>query len=309
MPEAKQAAPWVFYGSLGLIVLIPFLFRTTAVFVVNLIGFIYPTFASAVAVLKNDDKLIGQWLIYWVVYAGILVVQRVFSVILDKIPFYPLFNALFLIALMHYPIGEHSTLAKYVYWKFFAKYFGKAAVEADDVLQEAAGQMRDDPQGFAGNLMNGNENKRLSALIEGNGNFLTGQTNPSKGSRDDAYSDDETEVAAMGKEVANAAADHLQQIAEETGEKMVEGAATSTTMSELSENQDANNNQGSSLDADSSSSSRVELFKRTSGNENSDKLSSSHEVLPIENCAEDLDVDIDGELEKGSDEKEEKKEL
>ena len=150
-----------------MIVLIPFLFRTTAVFVVNLIGmrnrqtrilrqklqeimitsifsnppqppisgFIYPTFASAVAILKSDDKLIGQWLIYWVVYAGVLVVQRVFSrlgqvqilsrpeifsssftsglhpfsgVVLDKIPFYPLFNALFLIALMHYPFGGNS---------------------------------------------------------------------------------------------------------------------------------------------------------------------------------------------------------
>ena len=88
-------------------------------------------------------------------------------------------------------------------------------------------------------------------MIERNVNFLTGQTNPSEGAKDDAYSDDETEMASTAKELANATADHLQQAAEEAGRKLAEGVDP-TMISQLVEDQDVNNNQGSNADSSSS---------------------------------------------------------
>jgi len=231
MPAAQQAAPWVFYGSLGLIVLIPFLFRTTATFIVNMIGFIYPTFASIVTIQKKDDRKMGQWLVYWVVYAALLVVQRVFDSVLSKIPFYPLFNAILLIALMHYPFEGHDTLAQFLYYKYIAANFGKAAVEANEALIEAAGEMQRDPQAFAGALINGNENKlstEIEKLIqykhncrlpptENNDNFLSGNTalDPSSSTMVEMLQGMQESAENVAEERVKAAAEKAAKLAEE----------------------------------------------------------------------------------------------
>jgi len=288
MPEAKQAAPWVFYGSLALVLLIPFLFRTTAIFIVNLIGFIYPTFASSVAILKKDDKRIGQWLVYWVVYAALLVVQRVFDVVLSKIPFYPLFNALLLIALMHYPVGGHETMAQYMYFKYFAPYLGKAAIDANDALVETAGEIKKDPQGFAGQLMNGNENKQDRSAGEQPVNFMTGESNKSEATSNMAGLIMESErLRQLGDEIGNDIIHEMQEI---------QPLATPNEIEELIQTVDemANTNQSSAENDDHGSASRLDTYVRKYGTEGvAEKLSSSEEVLPLLATTEDLNVDIE----------------
>lgn len=329
MPEAVQAAPWVFYGSLALIVLIPFMFRTTAVFVVNLIGFIYPTFASAVAIYKNDDPLVGQWLIYWVIYAVVMVLQRAFGIILNKIPFFPLFNALFLIALMHYPIGEHPTLAKYLYWKFLAKYFGKAASDANDALVEAAGEMKNDPQGFADQLMSGNENKkRITEDATWNDNFLEQGSNPTSAtlqSASDSAADAAAAAAAQATSDVVSRIDSIAGSARQEPEKELEPKEAKEIMEEpsSSENQresgsdvelagdpkssetvDSNNNNATAKKTTINDQSHVPSFeqmsrlnvdgyRRRAGDQNAEKLRSSQEVLHLSQSEEDVDVDVE----------------
>jgi len=290
MPEAKQAAPWVFYGSLALILLIPFLFRTTAIFIVNLIGFIYPTFASSVAILKKDDKRIGQWLVYWVVYAALLVVQRVFDVVLTKIPFYPLFNALLLIALMHYPVGGHETMAQYMYFKYFAPYLGKAAIDANDALVETAGEIKKDPQGFAGQLINGNENKLDQSAGEQPVPNMAGLIM-------------ESERLKQLEEIGNRQLEEignrpLEEIGNDIIHEMqeIQPLAASNEIEELIQTVDemANTNQSSAETDDHGSASRLNEYVRKYGTEGvAEKLSSSEEVLPLVATTEDQNVDID----------------
>lgn len=330
MPEAVQAAPWVFYGSLALIVLIPFMFRTTAVFVVNLIGFIYPTFASAVAIYKNDDPLVGQWLIYWIIYAIFLVFQRAFGIVLNKIPFFPLFNALFLIALMHYPIGEHSTLAKYLYWKFLAKYFGKAASNANDALVEAAGEMKNDPQGFADQLMNGNENKKRTTEDDTrNDNFLERGSNSTSATLQSALDSAADAAAAAAAQAPSDVVRRLDSIAEsarQEPEKELESKETSEIMEEpsssanqresgsdlefaadprSSETVDSNNNSNAKAEKTNTNDQphvpsfeqmsrlNVDGYRRRAGDQNAEKLRSSQEVLHLSQSEEDVDVDVE----------------
>jgi len=327
MPSSQQAAPVVFYGSLALITMIPFLFRATANLVVNIIGFIYPTFASVVAIQKREDKKVGQWLVYWVIYASLLIIQRVFDVVLSKIPLYPLFNAIFLIALMHYPFGDHDTLAQYLYYKFLAPNFGKASIDANDALMELAGEMKNDPQGFAGNLINGNDNK----IAEKSGNFVAEQLNKVRDSLRGSE-DEYTAISLTGKKCVKATlagtvgatnADSIQDLAseqvarEQIVKEELEGSKPGmlSQMIRTSEDVtagDVNNNQGS-LD-DTESAARINLYRKSAGPRNAEKLNSSQEVLTIKSSTDELEEDVDiedhGENKEGEEKEEEsKKEL
>jgi len=291
------------------------MFRTTAVFVVNLIGFIYPTFASAVAIFKNDDTLVGQWLIYWVIYAVFMVFQRAFGIILNKIPFFPLFNALFLIALMHYPIGEHSTLAKYLYWKFLAKYFGKAASNANDALVEAAGEMRNDPQGFADQLMNGNENKKRTTEDDTrNDNFLERGSNSTSAALQSAA--DTAEAAKRMESIADFARQELEKELESANDFMEEPSSSASLRESANDDEsladprtsstvDTNNN-NSSAEAkkttndqphapsfEQMASLNIDGYRRKAGDHNAEKLRSSQEVLHLSRSEEDADVEVE----------------
>merc|ERR1719502_2504297 len=57
-------------------------------FLCNLVGFVYPTYASIQALespATDDDK---QWLTYWVLYAGFSMLEHFTDVLLYWIPFY-----------------------------------------------------------------------------------------------------------------------------------------------------------------------------------------------------------------------------
>ncbi|CAF1344827.1 unnamed protein product [Adineta steineri] len=69
-------------------------------FICNLIGFIYPAYASILAVeskMTHDDT---EWLIYWVVYAVFGIVEYVGYNFFHSLPFYWFGKCLFLIWLM-----------------------------------------------------------------------------------------------------------------------------------------------------------------------------------------------------------------
>jgi len=293
MPKAQQVAPWVFYGSLGLIVLIPFLFRTTATFIVGIIGFIYPTFASVVAIQKGDQK-VGQWLVYWVVYFFLTIFQRVFEVFLSKIPLYPLFNALFLIALMHYPFGDQDTLAQYLYYKYFAPNFGKAAIDANDALMEAAGEIKNDPQGFAGSLINGNDNREStdSSYVRVAGNC---------GGKSAEASEAENLVDQMMRELEDEAEKTAGKVAEEIQPILGEGIDGPTGPGQLSQlirasvNDDDDENNNHEFAQDTENAARMNQYK-SAYPMNFEKLVESREVLTLTPSTDEVEVDVDVDL-------------
>jgi len=69
-------------------------------FVCNIIGFIYPAYASVLAVessVKHDDT---EWLIYWIVYAAFGFAEYIGHTFFHSLPFYWLGKCIFLIWLM-----------------------------------------------------------------------------------------------------------------------------------------------------------------------------------------------------------------
>lgn len=61
-------------------------------FISNLVGFIYPAYATLVT-LENSkaDNVTTSWLTYWVLFGTIGFVERIFYVLVSKIPlFYPI---------------------------------------------------------------------------------------------------------------------------------------------------------------------------------------------------------------------------
>ena len=69
-------------------------------FLTNMVGFLYPVYASIKAIeseIKADDT---RWLIYWVIYAGFTLVEPFTDTIIYWIPFYYAFKLGFLVWLM-----------------------------------------------------------------------------------------------------------------------------------------------------------------------------------------------------------------
>ena len=94
----------------------------------NLVGFVYPSYASFIAVetkRKDDDT---QWLTYWVVYATFTVLESFIEVILFWFPFYYSFKFGFLIWLFL----PNTQGAKFLYNNFVKPLF----LQAESVVQE-----------------------------------------------------------------------------------------------------------------------------------------------------------------------------
>mmetsp|Transcript_18794 Transcript_18794/g.24803 ORF Transcript_18794/g.24803 Transcript_18794/m.24803 type:complete len:164 (+) Transcript_18794:157-648(+) len=96
----KAPKEYVVMGSI-LFVCVLLVFRIGTGLICNLVGFVYPTYCSFKAVesdQKNDDT---KWLIYWVFYAALTIVDPFLDLILRWIPFYYIFKVAFLIWCFH----------------------------------------------------------------------------------------------------------------------------------------------------------------------------------------------------------------
>lgn len=70
-------------------------------FLIDLVGFVYPLYASIKAVEtcgKEDDTM---WLTYWIVFALFKIIEGVASILLNYIPFYYLGKMAFLVWCYH----------------------------------------------------------------------------------------------------------------------------------------------------------------------------------------------------------------
>lgn len=95
----------------------------------NLIGFVYPTYASFQAIeskRKDDDT---QWLTYWVVYASFTVVESFVEIILFWFPFYYSFKFGFLI----WMFLPNTQGAKFLFSNFVRPLF----LEAETIVQQS----------------------------------------------------------------------------------------------------------------------------------------------------------------------------
>ncbi|BFZ20823.1 hypothetical protein BsWGS_23862 [Bradybaena similaris] len=68
-----------------------------AVFLCNLIGFLYPAYASVKAIESHDKDDVTKWLTYWVVYSVYSHLEFFFDILLSWLPFYWFLKCAFLV--------------------------------------------------------------------------------------------------------------------------------------------------------------------------------------------------------------------
>jgi len=109
-------------------------------FIVALLGFLYPAYASVKAIestQKDDDT---QWLTYWVVYSAFSIIEFFSDIFLSWFPLYFLFKCIFLCWCMA-PFSWNGS--EFIYRKFIGPFVMKHSSEADDLLSEAAKVAKD----------------------------------------------------------------------------------------------------------------------------------------------------------------------
>lgn len=85
-------------------------------FLCNLIGFLYPAYASVLAVESKGTRDDTEWLIYWVVYTTATFIEYIAYSFFHTLPFYWLGKCIFLIWLM---IPGPNNGSKVLYEKVF----------------------------------------------------------------------------------------------------------------------------------------------------------------------------------------------
>lgn len=96
----------------------------------NLVGFVYPVYASFIAIetpSKEDDT---QWLTYWVVYATFTVLESFVQLILFWFPLYYSLKFGFLI----WMFMPHSRGALFLYKHFVRPVFIQASAQIENTL-------------------------------------------------------------------------------------------------------------------------------------------------------------------------------
>ncbi|RWS15292.1 receptor expression-enhancing protein 5-like protein [Dinothrombium tinctorium] len=103
--------------------------------VCNLVGFVYPAYASIVALEsagKDDDT---KWLTYWVVFATFSVVEFFSDTLFSWFPFYWLAKVIFLVW-CYLPIANNGSMV--VFNRFIRPVFHKNQSKIDAALNQAA---------------------------------------------------------------------------------------------------------------------------------------------------------------------------
>ena len=109
-------------------------------FIVALLGFLYPAYASVKAVEsanKDDDT---QWLTYWVVYAAFSIVEYFSDIFLSWFPLYFLLKCIFLGWCMA-PFSWNG--ANFIYSRFIAPFVIQHEKEVDRLLKQGTLAVKD----------------------------------------------------------------------------------------------------------------------------------------------------------------------
>lgn len=109
----------------------------------NLVGFVYPAWASFKAIETEDKEDDTQWLTYWVVYAIFNIVETFSDVILFWLPFYYSFKFGFLIWLFLPNVRGAQYLYTHVILPAFQKH-EKSIDEAFSGVKDMANEEDDE---------------------------------------------------------------------------------------------------------------------------------------------------------------------
>lgn len=131
--EGKTNVPkeFLLFGAGILVGIVLFAFGGAAL-LIDVIGFIYPAYASFKAVESHEKEDDTLWLTYWVVYAFFKVFESVADVVVSWIPFY-FFIKLGFLLWCYYP-GTHG--ASIIYKKVLRPHLVAAMMELNDSLDE-----------------------------------------------------------------------------------------------------------------------------------------------------------------------------
>lgn len=103
--------------TLGLLVVVGY----GAQLICNGVGFVYPAYASIVAIESKNTDDDTMWLTYWVVFSALSIVEFFSDIILGLIPFYWLLKCIFLI----WCFVPYSRIngSRFIYYKFIRPVF------------------------------------------------------------------------------------------------------------------------------------------------------------------------------------------
>jgi len=150
--ESKTGVPrkYLLGGCFGFILLYVIVGYASS-FIVNLIGFLYPAYASVKAIESSEKDDDTQWLTYWVVYAAFSFLEYFSDLLLSWFPFYFLFKVCFLGWCMA-PFSWNG--AELIYHKFLKPfiaehektvddYLARAKVKAEEIIDQAEDRAKD----------------------------------------------------------------------------------------------------------------------------------------------------------------------
>jgi len=142
--EAKTGVDRIFIvASIAGLCSLYLIFGHFAELVCNLIGFVYPAYASIRAIESSSKADDTQWLTYWVVFAFLNILEFGEESIVEWVPVYWLFKCAFLLYLsLPMTLGAQKVYAAVIrpafnkYDQTIAKRFGNAANKASDAFKE-----------------------------------------------------------------------------------------------------------------------------------------------------------------------------
>eukprot|EP00002_Diphylleia_rotans_P024186 TRINITY_DN476_c0_g13_i1.p1 TRINITY_DN476_c0_g13~~TRINITY_DN476_c0_g13_i1.p1 ORF type:complete len:146 (+),score=37.03 TRINITY_DN476_c0_g13_i1:68-505(+) len=98
------------------------------------VDFLYPAYASFLAIESPESGDDSQWLTYWIVYGFMQVIEALFEFILEWIPFYYEIKFLFFVWLQ----APRYMGAQYLYEKFIEPFLVKHEKQIDQQIDAAA---------------------------------------------------------------------------------------------------------------------------------------------------------------------------